>query len=79
MVRAIFAPREGRDEQQGRTDNIYSVKREGVDLFAQDDFRTQYALAKEQGDKRFGSECKHIQTKDGYCCQCLRKVVEVVG
>ncbi len=23
MVRAIFAPREGRDEQQGRTDNIY--------------------------------------------------------
>ncbi len=29
MVRAIFAPREGRGEQQGRTDNIYSANREG--------------------------------------------------
>jgi hypothetical protein len=45
------------------------------DLFKQDDFRQQYELAKEQGEKRFGSECKHTQTKDGYCCQCLRKVV----
>jgi hypothetical protein len=45
------------------------------ELFKQDDFRQQYALAKEIGDKRFGSECKHEQTKNGYCIQCLRKVV----
>ncbi len=45
------------------------------DLFKQDDFRQQYELAKEQGEKRFGSECKHTRTKGGYCCACLRKVV----
>ncbi len=45
------------------------------DLFKQDDFRQQYELAKQTGDKRFGSECKHINVKNGYCTQCLRKVV----
>ena len=45
------------------------------DLFKQDDFRTQYQLAKEAGDRRFGSECKHEQTRNGYCLYCLRKVV----
>ena len=39
-----------------------------------DDFNTQYALAKRQGDKRFGSECKHEQVKDGRCVSYLRKV-----
>ncbi len=45
------------------------------DLFKQDDFRQQYELAKEQGDKRFGSPCEHKHTKDGYCLNCLRKVI----
>lgn len=45
------------------------------DLFKQDDFRTQYELARKIGDKRFGSPCKHEQVKNGRCTQCLRKVV----
>jgi hypothetical protein len=45
------------------------------DLFKQDDFRQQYELAKEQGDKRFGSPCSHTQTSYGVCLNCLRKVV----
>lgn len=40
------------------------------------DFNTQYELAKEQGDKRFGSECKHVHTRNGRCLKCLRKVVD---
>jgi ribosomal protein S14 len=44
------------------------------DLFKQDDFRQQYALAKEQGDKRFGSPCEHTHTSNGVCRNCLRKV-----
>lgn len=48
-----------------------------VDLFKQDDFRTQYELAKEIGDKRFGSECKHERTRGGYCLNCRRKVVAI--
>src|SRR5260221_14000717 len=47
-----------------------------MDLFKQDDFRTQYQLAKSIGDQRFGSECKHEQTKGGYCSKCLRKVID---
>jgi hypothetical protein len=38
-------------------------------------FRVAYKLAKKQGDKRFGSECKHENVKDGVCQQCLRKVI----
>lgn len=49
-------------------------KQEQPDLFAQDDQATMYRLAKEQGDKRFGSECKHEQVKGGYCTYCLRRV-----
>lgn len=45
------------------------------DLFKQNDFRTQYELAKRTGDKRFGSACKHEHTKNGVCTNCLRKVV----
>jgi hypothetical protein len=29
----------------------------------------------ELGKSRFGSECKHEQTKDGYCVVCLRRVI----
>jgi len=46
------------------------------ELFKQDDFNQQYALARQIGDKRFGSECKHIQTKNGRCLNCLRKVID---
>ena len=46
-----------------------------MDVFKQDDFRTQYKLAKEIGDQRFGSTCKHEKVKDGHCQKCLRKVV----
>ncbi len=46
------------------------------DLFRQDDFKQQYELAKQIGDKRFGSPCKHKRTKNGYCQQCLRKVID---
>jgi hypothetical protein len=35
----------------------------------------EYALALEAGKKRFGSPCKHIEVKNGVCCNCLRKVV----
>jgi hypothetical protein len=37
------------------------------------DFRTQYELAKREGDKRFGSPCNHEQTRNGQCMKCLRK------
>ena len=38
-------------------------------------FNEQYELALKVGNKRFGSECKHEQTKSGRCLNCLRKVV----
>ena len=34
-----------------------------------------YELAKSEGDKRFGSECKHESVKNGTCKNCLRKVI----
>lgn len=40
-----------------------------------DAFRIMYELAKSQGDKRFGSECKHEVTNQGRCVNCLRRVV----
>jgi hypothetical protein len=40
-----------------------------------DAFRTLYAIAKSEGDRRFGSECEHAETKDGVCLNCWRKVV----
>lgn len=45
------------------------------DLFKQDDFRTQYELARQQLEKRFGSPCAHEHHKNGRCTQCFRKVV----
>lgn len=41
-----------------------------------DAFRAAYELAKKIGDKRFGSECKHEQVKNGKCINCLRTVVD---
>ncbi len=38
-------------------------------------FKVMYELAKKQGGKRFGSECKHEHVKDGKCLNCLRKVI----
>lgn len=38
-----------------------------------------YELMKKQGDKRFGSECKHERTKHGYCLNCLRKTYGLKG
>ena len=35
-----------------------------------------YELMDEQGKKRFGSECKHEHTKNGYCTNCFRKVID---
>lgn len=46
------------------------------ELFKQDDFRTMYRLAHEAGKRRFGSECKHEQVKNGRCTNCLRKVYQ---
>ena len=41
-----------------------------------DDFRLMYELARKQGDKRFGSECKHENVKNGVCQDCQRKVYQ---
>lgn len=38
-----------------------------------------YMLMHEEGKKRFGSECKHEQTKNGVCTNCLRKVVTTIS
>ena len=35
----------------------------------------QYFLQKNMGDMRFGSTCEHARTKNGYCPDCLRKVL----
>lgn len=39
-------------------------------------FKSAYELARRIGDKRFGSECKHEQVKNGVCVNCCRKVIE---
>ena len=38
-------------------------------------FREEYEMALREGDRRFGSECKHEHVKNGRCTQCLRVVV----
>jgi hypothetical protein len=38
-------------------------------------FKEEYEITKQIGDKKFGSECKHENTKNGYCANCLRKVI----
>ena len=38
-------------------------------------FNDQYELALKEGNKRFGSECKHSKVANGHCTNCLRKVV----
>jgi len=34
-----------------------------------------YEIMKQEGDKRFGSECKHEKTKNSICINCFRKVI----
>jgi len=34
-----------------------------------------YELALREGNRRFGSACKHEKTKNGHCVKCLRKVI----
>ncbi len=36
--------------------------------------KQEYELALKEGKRRFGSECRHRETKKGYCVKCLRKV-----
>lgn len=36
--------------------------------------RKEYEEALKQGNKRFGSTCKHEKTQNGYCLNCLRKI-----
>jgi len=37
--------------------------------------KLEYELALQEGEKRFGSECKHEKTKNGRCLRCFRKVI----
>jgi hypothetical protein len=37
--------------------------------------RIQYELARKEGDRRFGSNCKHPKPKNGRCPACCRKIV----
>lgn len=34
-----------------------------------------YELARKEGDRRFGSECKHERAENGRCVNCLRRVI----
>jgi hypothetical protein len=38
-------------------------------------FDKQYELAKQIGDRRFGSECKHLHITFGVCVDCQRWVI----
>lgn len=40
---------------------------------------TLYWLMRGIGHRRFGSECKHEETRNGHCVKCLRKVVTTLG
>lgn len=37
--------------------------------------RLEYEVARREGERRFGSDCRHEATEAGRCKQCLRKVV----
>lgn len=37
--------------------------------------RQLYELMHKEGKRRFGSPCEHRNTKNGYCINCLRKIV----
>lgn len=38
--------------------------------------KEMYEFMHEQGKKRFGSECRHDQTKNGKCLNCFRTVID---
>ena len=35
-----------------------------------------YWLMHEEGKRRFATECKHEKVNNGYCTECLRKVID---
>lgn len=35
-----------------------------------------YRITREIGDKRFGTKCRHLRIRNGYCLNCFRKVVD---
>jgi len=37
--------------------------------------KRQYKLALREGQRRFGSACRHRGVKNGQCVNCLRKVL----
>lgn len=43
--------------------------------FFRPSFSEEYALARQIGDERFGSECPHARAHRGRCCKCGRKVM----
>ena len=51
----------------GQTKNAKAAQRAAEAL--------EYELARKIGDTRFGSECKHEQTRNGVCLNCQRKVI----
>lgn len=44
-----------------------------------DNFRREYELALQIGKRLFASPCDHKNVKNGYCENCLRKVVSLPG
>lgn len=49
-----------------------------IDPFEKDPQKREkilYELALKDGNRRFGSDCKHEVTNNGICVNCLRKVV----
>lgn len=38
--------------------------------------RREYELMHKIGKKRFGSPCEHRKVKNGYCLNCLRRVID---
>lgn len=63
-----------RHEEIEMTKAVEQKVRENVQVF-KPTFRNEYELALRIGNKRFGSECKHKVVRNGYCGDCLRKVV----
>ncbi len=40
------------------------------------DFEREYELAKREGDRHFGSECKHEKVVQGRCAKCGREIFQ---
>lgn len=69
-------PKQERSQGNESGANIPLTKnRELMDRLFRPTFAEEYELAIKMGDARFGSECRHEETKDGVCMKCLRRVV----